>query len=61
MAVWSWLKWTVQKIKTEKNDLELGLCLHAILKMKMTPNGKMQRIKVVVFWVRKICRQNSTP
>ena len=33
-------------MKTEKSDLKLGLRLHAILKMKMTPNRKMQRIKL---------------
>ena len=36
-------------MKTGKNDLELGLRLHVILKMKTTSNGKMQRIKVVYF------------
>ena len=36
-------------MKTEKNDLKLGLRLHAILKMKITSNGKMKRIKVVYF------------
>ena len=44
-------------MKTEKNDLKLGLCLHAILKMKTTSNGKMKRIKIVDFWVRR----NSRP
>ena len=36
-------------MKTEKNDLKLGLRLHVILKMKTTSNGKIQRIKVVDF------------
>ena len=36
-------------MKIEKGDLKLGFCLHEILKMKMTPNEKMQRIKVVLF------------
>ena len=44
-------------MKTEKNDLKLGLRLHAILKMKTTSNGKWQRMKVVDFWVRR----NSRP
>ena len=61
MAVRSRALKPAQKMKTRKNDLELGLRLHVILNMKMTPNGKMQRIKVVVFCVRKISRQDSTP
>ena len=36
-------------MKTEKNDLKLGLRLHEILKMKTTSNGKIQRIRIVVF------------
>ena len=36
-------------MKTEKNDLKLGLRLHAILKMKTTSNGKMKRIRIVDF------------
>ena len=43
-----------------ENDLKLGLCFHAILKMKMTSNGKMQRMKVVDFWVRRKSRPIST-
>ena len=39
-----------------ENDLELGLCFHAILKMEMTSNGKMERMKVVDFWVRRKSR-----
>ena len=39
---------------------KLGLLLHAILKMKMTSNGKMQRMKVVEFWVRRKSRPIST-
>ena len=48
-------------MKTEECDLKLGFRLHASLKMKMTSNGKIQRIKVVLFWVRKVSRQDSTP
>ena len=36
-------------MKTEKNDLKLGLRLHAILKMKTTSNGKMKRIRILDF------------
>ena len=36
-------------MKTEKYGPKLGLCLHENLKMKKTLNGKMQRIKVVLF------------
>ena len=36
-------------MKTEKNDLKLGLRLHAIFKIKTTSNGKMKRIKIVDF------------
>ena len=36
-------------MKIEKNDLKLGLCLHAILKMKTASNGKMKRIRIVYF------------
>ena len=32
-------------MKTEKNDLKLGLCLHAILKMKTTSNEKNEKNK----------------
>ena len=43
-------------METGKNDLKLGLCFHAILKMKTTSNGKIKRIKVVDFWVRRKSR-----
>ena len=36
-------------METGKNDLKLGLCFHAILKMEMTSNGDMERMKVVDF------------
>ena len=39
-----------------ENDIKLGLRLYAILKMKTTSNGKMQRMKVVEFWVRRKSR-----
>ena len=39
--------------------LKLGLCLHAILKMKTTSNEKTQRMKVVEFWVRRKSRPIS--
>ena len=42
-----------------ENDLKLGLRLHAILKMKMTSNGKMKRIRIVDFWIRRISRPIS--
>ena len=42
-----------------KNDLKLGLCFHAILKMKTTSNEILKRIKVVYFWVRRKSRQIS--
>ena len=46
-------------METEKNDLKLGLRLHAILKMKTTLNGKMKRIRIVDFWVMRNSRQIS--
>ena len=42
--------------ENRENDLKLGLCFHAILKMKMTSNGKMERMKVVDFLVRRKSR-----
>ena len=38
-----------QKMKTGKNDLKLGLCFHAILKMKTTSNGKFKVSKLYIF------------
>ena len=46
-------------METGKNDLKLGLCFYAILKMETTSNGKMKRIKVVEFWVRRKSRPIS--
>ena len=43
-----------------ENELKLGLCFYAILKMETTSNGKMQRMKVVDFWVRRKSRPIST-
>ena len=34
---------------TGKNDLKLGLCFHAILKMEMTSNGKCKVSKLYIF------------
>ena len=45
--------------ENRENDLKLGFCLHVILKMKTTSNGKMQRMKVVEFWVRRKSRPIS--
>ena len=42
-----------------ENDLKLGLWLHVILKMETTSNGKMQRMNVVEFWVRRKSRPIS--
>ena len=36
-------------METGKNDFELGLCLHAILKMEMTSNGKYKVSKLYIF------------
>ena len=32
--------------KNQENDLKLGLCFHAILKMEMTSNGKLKVSKL---------------
>ena len=46
-----------QKMEAGKNNFKLGLCLLAILKMETASNGKLERIKIVEFWVRS----NSRP
>ena len=48
-------------MKIESKDLKLGFASHALQSIKTDFDGKIQRIKVVVFWVRKISRQDSTP
>ena len=58
----SYSRLKLTKINCPENEnrekrLKLGLRLHAILKMKMTSNGKMKRIRIVYFWVRR----NSRP
>ena len=36
-------------MKNGKNDFALELCLHVILKMKMTSNGKCKVSKLYIF------------
>ena len=48
-------------MKTENKDLKLGFASHALQSMNTGFSGKMKRIKIAVFWVMKIFRQDSTP
>ena len=36
-------------METGKNDLKLGLCSHAILKMEMASNGKCNELRLYIF------------